>query len=156
FAGLSGRVGGQLGQALAYNRVPGHTDPNSSQLAVSALGEAYIQQALAREQQLETAGAADALSRRIAQFADAQQRGAKLARLAASLPQNSNNGAALATSIGQAFRQGLTTSVTVNQVGGFDTHSDNTQQNNSYMNLFTFLNAFVGGLASQPGLIAPS
>ena len=40
FAGLSGRIGGQMGQVLAYNRIPGHTDPEGSQLAVSALGEA--------------------------------------------------------------------------------------------------------------------
>src|SRR5499433_1063412 len=47
FAGLSGRVGGQLGQALAYTRIPSHVDPdNQTQPAVSAVGEAQIQRAL--------------------------------------------------------------------------------------------------------------
>ena len=156
FAGLSGRVGGQLGNALAYTRIPSHTDPaNQNQLAVSALGEAQIQRALEFQRLLDE-DAQSAVAGRYANFADAQQRGDKLARLAQSLPQNSNNGAQLAASIGQAFRQGLSTSVTINNVGGFDTHSDNTQQNGSWTDVFQFLDAFVTGLAQQSGLATAS
>src|SRR6202008_1693675 len=42
FAGLSGRVGGQLRTVLNYDRIPGRTEEGDSQLAVSALGEAYV------------------------------------------------------------------------------------------------------------------
>src|SRR6185295_7180531 len=55
-----------------------------------------------------------------------------------------------------AFRAGMTTSVTVNNVGGFDTHSDNTQQSGRWTQVFTFLDAFLAGLAAQPGLVAPT
>jgi uncharacterized protein (DUF1501 family) len=154
FAGLSGRVGGQLGTALAYNRIPSHTDPvNQQQLTVSALGEGYIQQALEWQRILDGSAPAGALTGKFDQFTDAQKRGDKLAHLASSLPQNTNQGAQLATSLGQAFRQGLTTSVTFNNVGGFDTHSDNTQQNGPWNNIFTFLDSFLTGLATQPGLV---
>jgi uncharacterized protein (DUF1501 family) len=153
FAGLSGRVGDQLGDALAYNRVPDPADPNTEYLAVSALGEAYVQQALEWQRMLDVPGA---VSARIDQFGDANQRGEKLVRLAQSLPQNSNNGAALATSLGNAFRAGMTTSVTINNAGGFDTHNDNTQQNQRWEDLFTFLNQFLTGLAAQPGIRAAS
>jgi len=153
FAGLSGRVGDQLGDALAYNRVPDRVDPNIEHLAVSALGEAYVQQALEWQRTLDAPGA---LSARLDQFSDANQRGEKLVRLAASLPQNSNNGAQLATSLGSAFRSGMTTSVTLSNVGGFDTHSDNTQQNARWEELFSFLDQFLTGLAAQPGLRAAS
>ena len=149
FAGLSGRVGGQLGRALAYNRIPSHTTPDSSQLAVSALGEAYVQQALESQRLLDRDGA---LAGKVAQFQEANVRGDKLVRLASSLPRNSNDGAQLATAIGAAFRAGLTTSITVENVGGFDTHNDNTQQNARWEELFTFLDQFVGGLAAQPGV----
>lgn len=150
FAGLSGRVGGQLSQALAYNRMA------SNQLAVSALGEGFIQQALAKLGGLETNAPQHAISGRLGEFQEAQTRGDKMTRLAQSIPSNSNNAAALAAALGNAFRQGLTTSITMSGVGGFDTHSDNTQQNARWDQMFSFLNAFAGGLASQPGLIAPS
>jgi uncharacterized protein (DUF1501 family) len=151
FAGLSARVGGQLASVLAYNRVPDPLNPGATQLGVSALGEAFIRQALERQRQLDGGGI---LSDRVAQFREAGTRGDKLVNLAASLPQNANNGTQLATSLGNAFRSGMTTSVTVNGTGGFDTHSDNTQQNARWEQLFTFLNAFVTGLSNQPGLVA--
>src|SRR5215831_14051925 len=47
FAGLSGRVGEQLADALAYDRVPSASDPYADVLAVSTVGETYVQQALA-------------------------------------------------------------------------------------------------------------
>jgi uncharacterized protein (DUF1501 family) len=46
--------------------------------------------------------------------------------------------------------------VTLENVGGFDTHSDNTQQNDRWQDLFTFLDEFVGALAAQPGLRSAS
>ncbi|HJQ82591.1 MAG TPA: DUF1501 domain-containing protein [Candidatus Binatia bacterium] len=153
FAGLSGRVGDQLGDALAYNRVPDALDPDVEHLAVSALGEAYVQQALEQQRVLDAPGA---VGGKLAQFQDANQRGDKLVRLAASLPRNSGNAAQLATSLGSAFRSGMTTSVTVSNVGGFDTHSDNTQQNGRWEQLFGFLDQFLAGLAAQPGLRAAS
>lgn len=156
FSGLSGRVGGQLGNALAYTRIPSHTPPgDGTQLAVSAVGEAQIQRALEFQRLLDE-DAGGAIVGRYASFADAQRRGDKLARLAQSLPQNTNNGAQLAAAVAQAFRQGLTTSVTVNNVGGFDTHSDNTQQNGPWMNVFQFLDGFVTGLSQTAGIVAPS
>ena len=153
FAGLSGRVGAQLGTALAYNRIPDPNAPDTQQLAVSALGEAYVQQALEWERLLEVPSAT---SGKGSQFRDANQRGDKLVRLAASLPRNSGTGTQLAVSLGNAFRSGMTTSVTVENVGGFDTHSDNTQQNARWEQLFTFLDQFMAGLAGQPGLVSPS
>src|SRR5690242_1879047 len=57
FAGLSGRVGEQLGDALAYNRVPDPANPDLEHLAVSALGEAYVQQALERQRAVDAPGA---------------------------------------------------------------------------------------------------
>jgi uncharacterized protein (DUF1501 family) len=83
-------------------------------------------------------------------------RGDKLVRLAASLPRNDGNGGQLATALGNAFRAGMTTSVTVSNVGGFDTHSDNTQQNTRWEDLFGFMNDFLAGLAAQPGLQSAS
>jgi len=153
FAGLSARVGGQLASALAYNRIPSPTDPDATQLGVSAVGEAYIRQALEKQRLLDDGGI---LADRATQFREAGVRGDKLVNLASSLPQNANNGAALATSLGNAFRSGMTTSVTVDGTGGFDTHADNTQQNARWQQLFTFLDAFLNGLATQPGLAAPS
>ena len=152
YAGLSGRVGGQLGTALAYNRIPGHTDPGGEQLAVSALGEAYIQQALERERVL----AAGPVTGKIDAFREANRRGEQLARAAGSLPRNVGDGTQLASSLATAFRAGMTTSVTVDVTGGFDTHSDNTQQNDRWTRLFTFLNDFLTGLAAQPGLASPT
>jgi hypothetical protein len=153
FAGLSGRVGGQLGSALAHNRIPSHTDPGASQLGVSALGEAYIEQALEWQRTLAAPGA---VAGRLEQFRDANERGDKLVRLASSLPQNTTTGIQLATALGNAFRARMTTSVTVRGTGGFDTHDDNTQQNTRFEQLFTFLNDFVTGLASQPGIASAS
>lgn len=153
FAGLSGRVGGQLGAALAHNRIPSAAEPDLNQLAVSALGEAYVEQALEWQRVLDDPGA---LTGRVEQFAEANRRGDKLVRLAASLPRNGGTGTQLATALGDAFRAGMTTSVTVSNVGGFDTHNDNTQQNARFQQLFTFLDAFVAGLAAQPGIAAAS
>jgi len=85
-----------------------------------------------------------------------RERGDKLVRLASSLPESSGNAAQLATSLGNAFRSGMTTSVTVSNVGGFDTHTDNTQQNARWQQLFAFLDQFLAALVSQPGLHAAS
>ena len=153
FAGLSGRLGGQMGEALAYNRIPSHTTIGQTQQAVSKNGETYIQQALASAAAADTSGA---VYGRFAQHADASTRGDKLVALASSLPNGSNNGTTLANSLGAAFKNGLTTSVTISNVGGFDTHSDNTQQNTAWERVFTFLKAFVDGLAAQPGVAASS
>ncbi len=153
FAGLSGRVGGQLGAALTYNRIPGHTDPEVQQLGVSALGEAYIQQALERERMHAAAGA---VTGKLAAFREANTRGEQLARAAGSLPRNVGNGTQLATSLATAFRAGMSTSATVSTTGGFDTHSDNTQQNDRWERVFTFLNDFIAGLAAQPGIASAS
>lgn len=153
FAGLSGRVGGQLSQALAYDRIVSHSDPFASQQTVSPLGEAFIQQALEKERLL---GAPDSIQGRIENFRDASQRGDKLVRLAGSLPQNFNTGAQLATALANAFRAGMTTSVSLQVAGGFDTHSDNTQQNTRWDQLFLFLNDTMTGLAAQPGIVAPT
>jgi uncharacterized protein (DUF1501 family) len=153
FAGLSGRVGGALGSALDYNRIPSEEGGAGAHLAVSALGEAYIQQALDRLGALEPAGA---ISDRLAQFGDSNERADRLVRLASSLPTNQNNGGQLATSLAGAFRSGMTASVTISRNGGFDTHSDNTQQNNRWQSLFTFLDEFVTGLAAEPGVASGS
>ena len=151
FAGLSGRVGsGALSQSMTYNQMA------SRQQAVSALGEGYVQQALTRLNGLEAAQAEHAISGRLGQFTDAQSRADRLARFAQSLPSSNNGAMAFAVSLGNAFRQGLTTSVTVAAGGGFDTHNDNTQQNTAYERVFGFLKTFVDGLAAQPGLLAPS
>jgi uncharacterized protein (DUF1501 family) len=153
FAGLSGRVGGQLGAALDYNRVPALQDGEESHLGVSAVGEAYVQQALARQRALDATGAVGA---RLAQFDDALERGDKLVRLASALPRNFNDGASLAAALGDAFRSGMTTSVTLETTGGFDTHDDNTQQDPRWNEVFLLLDQFVAGLAAEPGLVAPS
>jgi uncharacterized protein (DUF1501 family) len=156
YGGLTGRVGGQLGQALSYNTIISAADGSTPQLAASALGEAYIQQALEQQRLLDVNGAAGAVTGRLSQFQDAQVRGDKLAHLARSLPQGTNQGLQLATSLGNAFRQGLTTSVTINQVGGFDTHSNNFDQDSRWNSMFQFLHDFVTGLSTQPGLLAAS
>lgn len=149
FAGLSGRVGGQLGQALAYTRM------RSNQLAVSALGEGHIQQALVRLAGLDAA-ADDAIAGRREQFRESQTRADKLTRLARSIPSGSNNGMQLATALGNAFRQGLTTSVTINGVGGFDTHGDHLAQGQRWDQLFAFLTQLMDGLNAEPGVQAAS
>jgi len=154
YGGLTGRVGGQLGQALAYNTIISAADGSTPQLTASALGEAYIQQALEQQRLLD--GTSSAITGRVGQFQDAQLRGDKLAHLARSLPQGTNQGGQLATSLGNAFRQGLTTSVTINQVGGFDTHSNNFDQDSRWNSMFQFLNDFVTGLSTQPGMVASS
>ena len=153
FAGLSGRVGGQLRTVLNYDRIPGRTAEGDSQLAVSALGEAYVQQALARQEALENGGA---LHGRLAQFVDSNDRGDRLVRLASSLPRDNNDGTQLAASLGAAFRAGMTTSVTIDGEGGFDTHGDNTQQNGRWDSMFGFLDDFLGGLSTQAGVAGAS
>ena len=156
FAGLSGRAGGQMGTALDYLRIPTRTDPNQSNLAASAVGEAYIQQALDWDRQRESS-LVDAVGGKLAGFYDAQRRGDKLGRLRSALQQqNMNNGTQFATFVGNAFRAGLMTSVTVGRGGGFDTHSDNTQQNGRWSDVFQFLNDFCTGLQSQAGLVSGS
>ena len=150
FAGLSGRLGGQMSSAIAYNRLDAGT------LAVSALGEAYVEQALEWERLHSAQAPAGAVSGKFAAFHDANGRADKLTRLAGALNLNDNTGAQLAVSLGNAFRSGLTTSVTVNPFGGFDTHSDNTQQNQRWDDVFTYLNALATGLSQQPGLVAPT
>ena len=150
FAGLSGRLGGQMGTAIAFNRM------NDGGLAVSALGEAYVEQALERERMLAEGGPATAVSGKLAAYHDANGRADKLTRLAGSLSLNTNTGGQLATSLGNAFRSGLTTSVTVNPFGGFDTHSDNTGQNQSWDRVFSYVDALLAGLSTQPGLVSPS
>ncbi len=153
FAGLSGRVGGQLSEALDYNVIPGHQDPNTDAYGVSALGEAYIQQALDWQRMLDDPGA---VAGKMDLFRDASQRGDKLVRLAGSLPRNFNDGTQLATSLGNAFRAGMTTSVTVSTTGGFDTHSNNFDQNGPWNEVFDFLNQLLTGLSTQPGLVSPT
>jgi uncharacterized protein (DUF1501 family) len=151
FAGLSGRVGsGALAQAMAYNQM------STRQQAVSAVGEGYIQQALARLNAIESGPVEHAISGRLGQYTDAQSRADRLARFAQSLPRSDNGALNFANSLGNAFRQGLTTSVTVGGAGGFDTHNDNTQQNMRWENVFGFLKTFVDALAAQPGVLAPS
>ena len=150
FAGLSGRLGGQMSQAIAYNRLDG------GPLAVSALGEAYVEQALEWERMHAAAAGSTAVTGKLDAFHDANGRADKLTRLAGSLNLNTGNGAQLATSLGNAFRSGLTTSVTVNPFGGFDTHSDNTQQNTQWDRVFTYLGALMTGLSQQTGLVAPT
>src|SRR5262249_44829890 len=97
-----------------------------------------------------------AVTGKLEAFREANRRGQQLARAASSLPRNVGDGTQLATSLANAFRAGMTTSVTVDNVGGFDTHSDNTQQNARWEAVFTFLNDFLTGLAAQPGVAAPS
>ena len=151
YSGLSGRLGGQMSTAIAYNRVG-----SNGSLAVSALGEAYVQQALEWERTLAEGGPATAVGGKLEAFRDASTRADKLTRLAGSLNLNANSGAQLAASLGNAFRTGLTTSVTVNPFGGFDTHSDNTQQNGRWQSVFSYLDALVAGLQQQAGLVAPT
>lgn len=150
FAGMSGRLGGQMGTAVAYNRL------ENNELAVSGLGEAYIQQALAFQRQLDTGAASGAITGRLNEFQDGMERGDMLAQLSTTLNINSNNGTQLATTLGDTFRSGLTTSVTASRVGGFDTHNDNTVQSTRFESLFTFVNDFVTGLSAQTGVVASS
>ena len=103
----------------------------------------------------EAAGST-AVSGKLAAFHDANGRADKLTRLAGSLNLNTGNGTQLATSLGNAFRSGLTTSVSINPFGGFDTHSDNTQQNTQWDRVFTYLNALMTGLSTQAGVVAPT
>jgi|SRR5581483_495627 len=153
FAGLSGRVGGQLSQVLGYNKIPDANNPDNTVRAVSAAGETAIQQALETQRTIDQFGA---LTGRIGQFHDANVRGDQLASLANSLPRDSGDGTQLANSVGAAFRAGMTASVTVNNVGGFDTHSNNQNQSNSWQDLFTFLDQFLSGLAAQAGVASPT
>jgi uncharacterized protein (DUF1501 family) len=150
FAGLSGRLGGQMSQAIAYNRLDG------GPLAVSAPGEAYVEQALEWERMHAAAAGSTAVTGKLDAFHDANGRADKLTRLAGSLNLNTGTGTQLATSLGNAFRSGLTTSVSINPFGGFDTHSDNTQQNPNWDRVFTYLNAFMTGLSQETGVVAPT
>jgi len=151
FAGLSGRLGGQMSAAIAYNRVG-----DTGGLAVSALGEAYVQQALERERLLAEHAPPSAISGKLEAYRDANARADKLAHLAGSLTLNQGTGQQLATALGNAFKSGLTTSVTVNPFGGFDTHSNNQDQNQRWQDVFDYLDGLVTGLSTQPGLLAAS
>jgi uncharacterized protein (DUF1501 family) len=149
FAGLSGRLGGQMRQAFAYDTT------SDGRLAVSGVGEAYVQQALEYDRLLAEARS-EAVTGKLAAYADANGRADRLARLASSLNINNGSGTALGTSLAQAFRSGMTTSVTLSAGGGFDTHSDNTQQNGRYEQVFSRLDGVVSQLAVEPGVAAPS
>ncbi|HZP40440.1 MAG TPA: DUF1501 domain-containing protein [Candidatus Binatia bacterium] len=149
FAGLSSRVGGQLAEALAFDDIPSHSNPGSHQRGVSRVGEQAIRRALASVRAADSGGI---LAGRLAQFDEANVRGDKLVALADALPDGFGTGTELATALGTAFRAGMTTSVTVNTVGGFDTHSDNQDQNGRWDELFGFLDEFVTALAAQPGV----
>jgi uncharacterized protein (DUF1501 family) len=153
FAGLSGRVGGQLGQVLTYNRIPSHTQTGRNQLAVSTVGEGYIQQVLDWQRSVDTEAA---VAGKLDAYGDASTRADRLVTLARSLPRDTGDGAALGTSLALAFRSGLTTSVTIDAEGGFDTHGDNTQQNQRWNNLFAFLKDLTDTLAGEPGVASPS
>jgi uncharacterized protein (DUF1501 family) len=153
FAGLSGRVGGQLGQVLTYNRIPSHTQAGRNQMGVSTVAEGYIQAALDAQRTID---AESSVAGKIEAYRDASVRADRLVTLARSLPRDTGDGAALGTSLALAFRSGLTTSVTINAEGGFDTHSDNTQQNQHWNDLFAFLKDLADTLASEPGVASPS
>jgi uncharacterized protein (DUF1501 family) len=149
FAGLSGRLGGQMRQAFAYDTLA------DGRLAVSGVGEAYVQQALEYDRLLAEAHS-ESVTGKIAAYADANGRADRLARLASSLNINNGSGAALGTSLAQAFRSGMTTSITLGAGGGFDTHSDNTQQNARFEDVFSLLDGVVSQLAIEPGVAAGS
>jgi uncharacterized protein (DUF1501 family) len=149
FAGLSGRLGGQMRQAFAYDAL------RDGRLAVSGVGEAYVQQALEYDRLLSEARS-EAVTGRLAAYADANGRADRLARLASSLNINNGSGMALGTSLAQAFRSGMTTSITLSGGGGFDTHSDNTQQNGRFEQVFSLLDGVVSQLAVEPGVAASS
>lgn len=150
FAGLSGRLGGQMRDVIAWNRV------DDEALALSAVGEAQVQQALEWERMLDAGLPAHALSARVGQFHDASGRVDRMARLAAALRIDGRNGRALAGSLATAFRSGLTASVSARPSGGFDTHGDNLEQNLRWNEVFTFLGEFVSELSALPGVAAPT
>jgi hypothetical protein len=145
YAGLSGRLGGAMFEAVEYDAV------GEGQRAFSGLGEAYIQQALEFERLADANAPGGLVTGRLAEFYDGNVRGDTLAQLATSVNVGSNDPVQLATTLGQAFRNGLTTSVTVERFGGFDSHGDNTEQNGRFENLFTFLNGFLTALSAEPG-----
>jgi uncharacterized protein (DUF1501 family) len=149
FAGLSGRLGRQMRQAFAYDSL------EDGRLAVSGVSEAFVQQALEYDRLLAETRS-EAVTGKLAEYADANGRADRLARLASSLNINSSNGTALGTSLAQAFRSGMTTSITLSAGGGFDTHSDNTEQNGRFNNVFTLLDGLVSQLAVEPGVVAPT
>jgi uncharacterized protein (DUF1501 family) len=149
FAGLSGRLGQQMRRAFEYTELQDDTQ------VVSALGEAYIEQALEYDRLLNEARS-EAITGRLAAHADANARADRLARLATALNINQNDGTQLAISLASAFRSGMTTSVTMRGEGGFDTHGNNLDQNLRWNNVFTDLNDFVTQLAAEPGLAGPS
>jgi uncharacterized protein (DUF1501 family) len=150
FGGLSGRLGGQMSSVINYNRI------EDDQLGVSGLGEAYVQQALEFERLLNHDAPPSAIAGRLADFDDGNARGDMLAQLATSLNINGNDGTQLATTLGSAFRSGLTTSVTASRFGGFDTHGDNNVQSPRFETVFTFMNDFLIGLQNEAGVARPS
>jgi uncharacterized protein (DUF1501 family) len=50
----------------------------------------------------------------------------------------------------------MTTSITLSAGGGFDTHADNTQQNDRFERVFSLLDGLVSQLALEPGVAASS
>ncbi len=150
FAGLSGRLGGEMGTAIAYNRIGRHRH------VVSDVGAGYLQETRGLERTLDATSAPGAIGARLSEFDDGNVRADLLAALAASVSVGGNDGAGLASTVAQAFRSGLTTSVTAGPFGGFDTHDDNTQQSQRFEDVFIFLDALLTGLAAEPGAVAAS
>jgi uncharacterized protein (DUF1501 family) len=147
FGGLSGRLGGQMERVIDFRR-----SDDERTYVVSEAGEVFIEEALAAQAALDEGASASAIAGRFAAFRDADGRATKLADLAASLDVDARDGRRFAQSLGEAFRAGLTCSVTADLEGGFDTHGDNTQQNVRWNEVFRFLDAFATELQAQPGV----
>lgn len=152
FAGLSARLSG-LGDALSANTITSHTNPNQTQLGVSEVGEAYVAEALEADRLLDEAGM---VAGKLEAYRDASVRAGRLAQVRDALPVASRDGGAVGTSLAAAFRAGLTCSASINVKDGFDTHPDNTQQNECWNDFFTFLGPLVDALAREPGVVSPS
>jgi uncharacterized protein (DUF1501 family) len=150
FAGLSGRLGGQMSQAIAYNRLDG------GPLAVSALGEAYVEQALEWERMHAAAAGSTAVTGKLDAFHDANGRADKLTRLAGSLNLNTGKRRAARDVARERVPERPHDERHDHPFGGFDTHSDNTQQNTQWDRVFTYLNALMTGLSQQTGVVAPT
>ena len=151
FSGLSGRLGGQMADAIDWRR-----SGDGGSLILSDAGEVFVDETLDAEAQLEDAETTAAVAGRLAQFHDADGRATRLAELAGSLRVDGGDGRRFARSLADAFRAGLSCSVTAGIEGGFDTHGDNRQQHQHWNDLFTFLGDFVGELSAQRGVVAAS
>jgi uncharacterized protein (DUF1501 family) len=151
FAGLSGRLGGQMADAIDWRR-----SGDGRALVLSEAGEVFVDETLDAEAQLDGADPSAAIAGRVAQFRDADGRATRLAELAGTLRVDDGDGRRFAASLADAFRAGLACSVTAGIEGGFDTHGDNRDQHRHWDDLFAFLNAFAGELSAQPGVSAAS